>query len=128
MEKRLSKKEYFEALRNRWKEAKEYAERDEIKALFQHALENGLKVSAHSFAFVKKQLDEKGLEGTPYLDTKTFQGWVDNGFKVKKGEKSFLQGITFLPVEREKETGEKEVAYTVPKAYHLFHKSQVEAI
>ena len=58
----------------------------EAEALFREA---GLKgVSYFSFYFVLKQMQKLKFKGLPYIDAKTFQGWVDNGYKVKKGEKS----------------------------------------
>lgn len=70
-------------------------------------------------------MEKLGLEGTPYVDTKTFKGWKESGFKVKKGEHSQINGMTFLILKDEEESLIKHV---VPKVYHLFHSSQVQAI
>ncbi len=78
------------------------------------------------FLFVNMQMKSQGLEGLPYLDAKTFKGWKESGFTVKKGEHSTLSGITWIGINVSEETGVPE--YALPKEYHLFHRSQVEAI
>jgi hypothetical protein len=135
MKKTFSKEEkqiYFEKLRDEWKKSKLLAENDmQAEAVFREA---GLKgVSYFSFYFVLKQMRALKLTGVPYVDTKTFQGWLDNGYKVKKGEKSLIHGITWLKVIKGKvvnrnQEDEEEKAFLYPKIYHLFHKSQVEEL
>jgi len=71
---------------------------------------------------VKSKKDGKEYVGTPHVDFRTFLKWKQAGFKVKKGSKSCYTGLTFLKVV-DKESGDIE---TIPKAYHLFHSSQVE--
>lgn len=123
------KKAYFENLRLEWKKSKALAENDmEAEALFR---ESGLEgVSYFSFYFVLKQMKALKLAGIPYVDTKTFQGWRENGYKVIKGEKSKLHGVTWLKVVDSKvvsrsSANEEEKGYLYPKVYHLFHKTQV---
>lgn len=126
------KHQYFKALRERWAKTKELAEKDEIKAAFLAAQMEGLNVSVSGFAWVYAQMKDQGLEGVPVIDAKTFQGWKESGFKVKKGEHSTLMGITWWINTDEKgnegEEGDKEKPYIFPKAYHLFHRSQVEEL
>ena len=124
------KKTYFENLRREWKASKALSESDMLaEALFR---ESGLDgVSYQSFYFVLKQMKSQKLSGLPYIDTKTFQGWLNNGYKVIKGQKSTIHGITWLKVINgkvmPKETqGEEDKGFLYPKVYHLFHKSQVE--
>ena len=71
------------------------------------------------------------LEGIPYLDARTFQGWKECGFMVRKGEHSTLSGITWIKAttgSESAEPGEEEKGFVFPKEYHLFHRSQVEPI
>ena len=120
------KKEYFQSLRDRWTEAKKQYSENEITAVEAIIETHGLKISRFGFLFVKVQMEKQGLDGLPYLDAKTFQGWKENGFVVKKGEKSTLDGITWIGVGEEEDSGKFE--YMLPKQYHLFHRTQVEEI
>lgn len=128
------KTEYYKGLRNQWKAAKEYAENNqEAKALH---MEAGLgSISIIGFSLVLRQMRAAGFDGIPYVDAKTFQKWREAGFKVRKGEKSRLHGLTWISAEgkreeketeTETETDEKTGGYAFPKVYHLFHKSQIE--
>lgn len=117
------KTEYFKKLREKWHKSKELAEKDDVaKALFN---EVGGDYSYYSFYFTLMDMRALGYDGIPYIDAKTFNGWKQSGFQVKKGEKSRLKGITWLGVD---EDDEGEPKFVFPKEYHLFHKSQVEAI
>jgi hypothetical protein len=121
------KDQYFKDLRERWTKSKEMAKSDEMIAAWQAAQETLSKeFSINSFTDVKLQMDTLKLEGTPYIDTKTFHGWIQSGYKVKKGEKSKIKGITW--VGSDDKEGEEGGAYRFPKVYSLFHKSQVEEI
>jgi len=124
------KREYFGKLRTDWKRSKALADNDmEADAMFREA---GLKgVSYYGFYFVLTQMKKLSLKGLPYVDSKTFQGWKQNGFKVKKDEKSKMHGVTWIKIENkdEKKEGTNEEGENVrmyPKVYHLFHKTQVE--
>jgi len=124
------KVEYFKKLRKEWNKSKELAISDKVtEALFREA---GLKgISFTGFYFVLKQMEKLKMKGLPYIDCKTFNGWRENGFKVKKGGKSKIQGITWIGENRDEdniETENKESGYLYPKVYHLFHRSQVEAL
>ena len=119
------RKEYFKQLRDQWNEAKEHANVNEIQAIIEN---HGLKISVTGYYFVKQQMDHAGLDGTPYLDAKTFKGWKDNGYTVKKGEKSKLRGITWISVNSKPDPANKEKGFKMPKAYNLFHKSQVKEL
>jgi len=124
---KAQKAEYFKTLRAKWQTAKKIAdsnEADEFKAII---LNHGLNVSMTGFILVKSQMDTLGLDGLPYLDCKTFMGWKENGFKVCKGEKSQISGITWIGVTKKDEDDETKTGYSMPKAYHLFHRSQVTA-
>jgi hypothetical protein len=134
MKKQYTKEEkaaYFADLRKRWKEISESITPDvetQIKAIMK---ERGLNFSVKSWVMVEQQMRALGLEGLPYVDTKTFLGWKDSGFVVKKGERSKIMGITWINLN-EKEENEDKVDikndYVFPKVYHLFHNSQVEPI
>jgi len=116
-------KEYYKTLRERWAKAKELSETDqEAKAIYENL---GKDFSYTSFYFTLMDMKEQNLEGIPYIDCKTFKGWIENGYKVKKGEKSKLQGITWVG---DKKGENEDDLFIYPKVYYLFHKSQVEEI
>jgi len=120
--------EYFKTLRAEWQAAKNMSVEDNehIQAIIRN---HGMNVSATGFKFVQMQMTEQGLDGLPYLDIKTFMGWKDNGFKVKKGSKSTVKGITWITVNDKAEGATNdEDGYMLPKVYHLFHRSQVEEV
>jgi len=119
---------YFKGLREQWKAAKKIAEEDgeEIRAIIAN---HGLNISVTGFVLCAQQMAALGLDGVPYLDCKTFKGWKENGFFVKKGERSRITGLTWIRTDgkEEREPGEDEdkSGHVFPKAYHLFHRSQV---
>ena len=121
------KKAYFKSLRDRWQESKKLAENDEeAKALYK---ETGGNFSYVSFYMTLIDMRAAGLEGTPYIDCKTFNKWKEAGFQVKKGEKSTIKGMSWIsPTYKDDEGNEVEDDYMYPKVYSLFHRSQVEAI
>lgn len=127
MKKTFSKEEkkvYFNNLREQWKVSKELSETDETaKALYREA---GFSFSYSGFYFAYAQMKAQGLSGIPYVDCKTFQGWQSSGFRVRKGEKSTVKGVTWLTIENKQV--ENDDGYMIPKEYHLFHYSQVETI
>lgn len=112
------RQEHYRKLRLRWAAAKKAVEEnpEEIAKL---AKEQG--ISPISYYIISSIMRRKGLEGFPVLDAKTFNGWKGEGFKVKKGEKAFGHGITWIAVEND-----EEETKMYPKAYALFHRSQVE--
>jgi len=115
------KKQYFQDLRENWKISKERASGDAgAEALFNASGITG--ISYFSFYFVLMQMKAQNFDGLPYIDAKTFHGWKANGYKVRKGEKSTLNGITWINTAKEDE----EDGYLFPKQYHLFHASQVD--
>ncbi len=125
------KKEYFENLRLDWQRSKALATQDmQAEALYR---ESGLKgVSYFSFYYVLKQLKRLKLRGLPYIDCKTFAGWKESGYKVKKGQKSNIKGITWIGVKDDGKVADKkdkdDIKFLYPKIYHLFHKTQVEEL
>lgn len=132
MKKTYTKEEraaYYKRLRENWSAAKEVGNEDEIKAIM---MQHGLNFSVRSYCYVAMQFRALGLDGIPYIDAKTFMGWKESGFMVRKGEKSQIDGITWIGVEGKEvdtpEGNEKKGGYAMPKAYHLFHKSQVEPL
>lgn len=120
------KKEYFKNLREKWNQNKIKADNDSnIRERYEAIIkESGGKFSYYSFYFTLMDMKANGFEGNPYVDCKTFNNWKESGFKVKKGEKSKISGITWVSTE----TSEDEEGFVYPKMYHLFHKSQVEPI
>ena len=123
--------EYLKSLRNKWIETKKQLTNGEIDSIKAVIKTHGLNISYISYFMVSHQMKALGLDGIPYLDCKTFQGWKENGYIVKKGEKSKIDGITWLTILPKDENGEEileEEGYVLPKAYHLFHKTQVEPL
>lgn len=126
------KRQYFKGLREQWKARKALADQD-INARERYQAiqaEAGGNFSYYSFYFTLCDMQAQKLDGNPYVDCKTFNGWRASGFKVKKGEKSKVSGIVWLsPVSKDKETGKEiDSDYVYPKIYHLFHRTQVEAL
>jgi len=121
------KQEYFKQLRARWAECKTLSEQDtDAKLKYEQVIKQaGGKFSYTGFYFTLQDMKRAGLDGLPYIDTKTFDGWTGAGFKVKKGQHSLIKGLTWLEVKDK--AGEDE-GFLIPKEYHLFHRSQVEAI
>ena len=117
----------FKSLRERWAKNKALAETDNDAKKHFEAMQaespSGISYTGYYFTLV--QMREQNLEGLPYVDCKTFQGWKQAGFQVKKGEHSKIEGITWVAIEDK--NGEDE-EYVYPKVYKLFHKSQVEVI
>ena len=128
-----NKNEYFKQLRERWAQSKKLAESDQqAKAIYQEVLTstNSQKFSYWSFYFTLMDMKKAGFDGLPYIDCKTYKGWKDSGFIVNKGEHSKIDGIVWMhPKFKDDDGEESEDENTVyPKLYHLFHKSQVQAL
>lgn len=118
---------YFANLRKDWAESSKLAEGDKkAKALFREVKKIG-NFSYASFYFTLLSMRANKFDGIPYVDCKTFDGWIKAGFQVKKGEKSKISGITWVSANHAgNEADENEFHY--PKLYRLFHKSQVQAL
>jgi len=119
------KSKYFSSLRQRWQESKKLAETDKMQAIIREVEATGLKVSPYSIVFTAIEMEAKKLDGLPVVDAKTFYGWKSSGYKVKKGSKSVISGVTWVKANEGED--EKE-SYVMPKVYRLFHRSQVEKI
>jgi len=121
------KREYFKKLRENWNRAKQLLTEDKIKEIDAIIATHGMNISQTGFMFVSMQMADLELDGLPYLDAKTYQGWKDNGFQVRKGEKSKIKGVTWIGIKSENDEIENK-DYVFPKEYHLFHRTQVESI
>ena len=124
------KKAYFKALRERWNDAKQASASDTDAQTKYQAIQNqapDCKISYTSFYFTLLEMKRQKLDGNPYIDAKTFQGWIKAGFQVIKGQKSTLKGITWLKAGA-KDTDNDADGFLFPKEYALFHTSQVQAI
>ena len=121
------KKAYFKALRERWSEAKLASTSDtDAQAKYEAIVTQApdFKISYTSFYFTLLEMKQQKLDGNPYIDAKTFQGWIKAGFQVIKGQKSTLKGVTWLKAS----TKDDDDGFLFPKEYALFHTSQVQAI
>lgn len=118
------KAQYYRDLRAKWAMTKLMADKDTVAKGKYDRL--NMKVSYYSFFFTYMQMKALGLKGIPYIDCKTFKGWQDSGFKVKKGEHSKIEGIVWLEIKDKEADEDDPVEFLLPKIYHLFHKSQVE--
>ena len=118
-------KEYYKGVREMWKKAKELAETDKYRGIIKECREQGIEFSAYGITFIAQQMEEQGLEGLPHIDTKTFNLWKKNGFRIKKGEKSTLTGIVWKEFKNKNDDDDDD-GYVYPKIYNLFHSSQVE--
>ena len=116
-------KRFYKDLRERWAQAKEVAKKNEVQAAFIEAGVQGVSVA--SWVYVKSQLIAQKKEGTPYVDTKTYKGWVESGFRVRKGEKSSIHGICFTEIPNKTDP---KSSFSLPTSYALFHRDQVEPI
>jgi len=126
---KAEKRAYYSKLQKRWKEIKELADNDQTaQALFEAT---GGNHSYYSFYFTLLDMRAQGLEGLPYIDCKTFDGWKQSGYLVKKGEVSKINGIVWIRAQRNTAQGtyeEIDGAPLFPKMYHLFHTSQVNEL
>ncbi|MDE1971173.1 MAG: hypothetical protein KGI50_06405 [Patescibacteria group bacterium] len=125
------KREYFAKLRASWKANKDAAENDSDGRIKYEAIRKetpGFSISYYGFYWTLRQMIAQNLEGTPYIDAKTFNGWKSAGFRVKKGENSKIEGVTWMAAKSKKEEEDDDHTNLYPKKYALFHKSQVEAI
>ena len=122
------KKAYFDGLRQKWNEAKSLAETSEIAAIYRQLNEMGIAdISRYNVSLIMMQAAALGLTGLPYIDFKTYKGWQEAGFQVKRGEASQVMSLTWVGPRTE--DGEPvEGAHVYPKATSLFHTSQVEPI
>jgi len=135
------KQDYNKELRDRWNAAKKLLDDKRIKVIDAIMRTHGLNYSRTGFFIVYRDMQKQGLDGVPYVDAKTYKGWRESGFQVRKGEKSTLGGITWVGASKEgpstsadntnntDESGEGENrGFFFPKSYKLFHRSQVDAI
>lgn len=115
-------------MRQLWKNAKQEIQNHDIDTAKLSQIVRMEKFSVMNYYFILSEMKKHNMEGTPYLDTLTFNKWKDAGYKVKKGEKSVLYAITFPKFTKKEEETDKETTFSIPKLYHLFHRSQVEKI
>ena len=120
------KKAYFAGLRARWQSVKNELTQGQIDEITCVIKLHGLNISPYSYAFCAMQMRSLGFDGIPYADCKTYKGWQQFGFQVRKGEHSEIDGITWIAVGKDSENNDER--YMLPKLYHLFHRSQVEPI
>jgi hypothetical protein len=128
-DRQLDKKQYNAFLREQWSRAKKEAtdNPNQWGPIYKEALRSGMTAcSMTGFVMAAMAMKAQNLDGFPYIDAKTFQGWRKSGYKVNKGEKSFGGSIVWLhPKSKTSDGTEEEQEYCYPKAYHLFHRTQV---
>lgn len=124
-------KERNQALRDQWDQTKKSLTEKRITDIDAIMLTHGLNFSPVGFQIAFQEMKQQGFDGIPYVDAKTYKGWKDNGFQVRKGEKSTLGSITWVGVGKKEPTPDKpegKKGFLFPKSYNLFHRSQVDAI
>lgn len=119
------KKKYYANLRKKWRETKKLIESGKFSAILKQAPKG---ISRISFVLTYTEMQINGFDGIPYIDCKTYKLWKENGFMVKKGEKSKIKGITWINVNKTEKGKEEKDKYLMPKIYNLFHKSQVKKL
>lgn len=133
MQKKYTKEEraaYMASLREQWKANKAQADQDQdakAKWLAVQTEAPGQKFSYYGFFYALQSMKQNNFDGLPYVDAKTFQGWKSSGFIVKKGETSKIHGLTWVNASNN-DDNEPEERRLYPKAYALFHRTQVQAI
>jgi hypothetical protein len=124
-------KDHAKELRAKWNTAKQLMTEKKISEIDAVMMTHGLNFSRTGFMIVSQEMQQQGFDGIPYVDAKTYKGWRENGFQVRKGEKSTLGSITWVGVGKKAPTPAKpegESGFLFPKSYNLFHRSQVDAI
>ncbi|HCX04049.1 MAG TPA: hypothetical protein DHM42_06130 [Clostridiales bacterium] len=122
-----------------WKQAKEIVETGQVQKATSDNIPEG--VSVKGYLVVLEQMKRLGLSGQPVIDCKTFKRWKDAGYKVKKGEKAKIVGISWKNFAKPNKKEQQEIeelkaqGYEVeedidyrPVIYYLFHRSQVEKL
>jgi len=123
-------KEFYKKLRKDWKESKALAETEEMQAIIKEVNRHGITSSPIGMVLVYKQMQAQGLSGLPHVHAKTKNLWKKSGFQVKKDQlkNSTLTGCAWKPFKKkDAKEGEDDTIF-YPKAYKLFHRSQVEEI
>lgn len=124
-------KEHSKELRDRWNQAKRLLTDKKINEIDAIMATHDMNISRTGFMVVSMDMKAQGFEGIPYLDAKTYKGWRENGFQVRKGEKSTLGSITWIGIGKKEPTPEApegKGGFMMPKSYNLFHRSQVDAV
>jgi hypothetical protein len=80
---------------------------------------------------IKRYGEAEGAKYHPEINCFTYRGWLQRGYRVKRGEKA-IRTHTFLTIsenEKDEKTGkEKMKLFSVPKNVCLFYYLQVEKI
>ncbi|NCN25429.1 hypothetical protein COT94_01955 [Candidatus Falkowbacteria bacterium CG10_big_fil_rev_8_21_14_0_10_37_14] len=84
--------------------------------------------SADTYNVVRKQIAERWGEAesaryNPKANCLTFKQWLNNGYRVKKGEKA-LKSYTFVALKNDQD----EIIKTFQRTVNLFYDKQVELI
>ena len=108
-----------------WTRSKDWRNEQDIQSLvntLKAYLGDGFSFSNRSMAVVAMQLEEQGLDGMPYVHTRTYGAWRAAGRQVKKGEKCAIYSVTWV----DSKGGDDEDSRLWPKTTNLFHFSQTE--
>jgi hypothetical protein len=113
---------YYANLRKDWEKAQELASKDKkaVKLFNEVKKANKEAKSIEAFYFTLAQMQKLNLKGLPYVDVKTFDGWLEAGFVVKKGQSHIVNGVVYKAINPN--------GFKVPSFCNLFHKNQVQAI
>ncbi len=96
---------------------------------YQEALSRATNpTSQTNIATVYAAAEALGLhDAEPGTNVLTFAAWKALGRYVRKGEKAMCQLVTFIPIHKKNDQGDKEKIGTRCKKVAVFHFSQTEA-
>jgi hypothetical protein len=99
----------------------ELAKEDDMAAIEQVT---GGRMSVNNYLIVESACEATGLTGIPYIHFSTFQGWLNRGYCVDKGQKA----VCSVPTIKSFYDKEKDSYYKTPRNSSLFHISQVKGL
>jgi hypothetical protein len=106
-----------------WTRSKDWKNEQDIQALVETLkayLGNGFSFSNRSMAVVAMQLEEQGLDGMPYVHTRTYAAWRAAGRQVVS--KCTIYSVTWVDGKGKGE--DEESSRLWPKTTCLYHFSQ----
>jgi len=99
----------------------ELAKEDDMAAIEQVT---GGRMSVNNYLIVESACEATGLTGIPYIHFSTFQGWLNRGYCVDKGQKA----VCSVPTIKTFHNKDTDTYYKTPRNSFLFHISQVKEL